>query len=173
MTRRIRRLLKRDASGTCAIVLIVALLSGGGAVAYATVHAALVPTLRVDPERRLVALWRSARNDPNAGHGWLSFPDFNDLQSRSQSLELLTAWRSESLVMRALNGEPVRVQAAQVGGGFFELVPPRLLQGRRLQRHDDLPGAAPVVVLSETVWRNHLRGTPDVIGRGIPLGDKV
>src|SRR5688572_19817410 len=101
MTDRIARLLRRDAAGTIATISIVAVLAAGGALALGVTEAALQPTLRGDPEHRLMAIWRTSRGDPAAGRGWLSYPDIVDLATRQRAFVELAAWRTQPRLTHA------------------------------------------------------------------------
>jgi predicted permease len=69
-----------------------------------------------------------------------------------------------------LNGEvPERVAAKQVSEAYFRLFRAPLAAGRTFARNDDLPGAAPTVVLSHDFWQQRLGGDPAVIGATISL----
>jgi predicted permease len=68
------------------------------------------------------------------------------------------------------NGDvPERVAAKQVSEAYFRVFRAPLALGRTFTPEDDLPGAAPSVVLSDEFWRERLGGDPGVIGRTISL----
>ena len=52
-------------------------------------------------------------------------------------------------------------------GSFFNVVRPPLALGRGLTDADDVPGAAPVVVLSHGLWTRLFANAPDVLGRTV------
>ena len=60
---------------------------------------------------------------------------------------------------------PQRVQAATVTASFFDVMrtPPRI--GRAFTPEEERPGAAPVVVLSDGLWRTRFGADPGVVGR--------
>ena len=64
---------------------------------------------------------------------------------------------------------PQRVQAASVTASFFDVMrtPPRV--GRAFTPEEDRPGAAPVVVLSDGLWRTRFGADPGVVGRVVDL----
>src|SRR5690554_8072805 len=52
----------------------------------------------------------------------------------------------------------------------FQLARIAPLLGRFLTKQDEAPGAPPVVVIGETVWRSRFNSDPEVLGRRIRLG---
>lgn len=60
---------------------------------------------------------------------------------------------------------PVVVSAAQIAAPFWRWAAVRPLQGRLLQAADELPGAPPVVVIGESLWREQLLGSTQALGQ--------
>jgi predicted permease len=67
--------------------------------------------------------------------------------------------------------EPLPVAEMSASGFRVGRVPPLL--GRPLVEEDERPGAPPVVVVGETVWRNRFAADPAIIGRVLRLGAEV
>ena len=61
--------------------------------------------------------------------------------------------------MRPPGGVAEVIDGELVSGSFFSTVGPRLIAGRGIVEDDDRPGAAPVVVMNEGLWRR-LFGDP-------------
>lgn len=64
-----------------------------------------------------------------------------------------------------LNGEPRSVVVLHAASSCFETLQAHPVLGRALNRNDDFAAAAPVAVLTASIWRNTYRGDPHVIGR--------
>lgn len=64
---------------------------------------------------------------------------------------------------------PQRVPAASVTASFFDVLrtPPRL--GRPFTDEEDRPGAAPVVVLGDGLWRSRFGADPGIVGRVVEI----
>src|SRR5262249_55574082 len=58
---------------------------------------------------------------------------------------------------------------AAVTSDFFSVLFPEPLLGRMFVSEDGQPGAAPVVVLSENLWRNRFGADLSIVGRSITL----
>jgi putative ABC transport system permease protein len=56
---------------------------------------------------------------------------------------------------------------------FFSLLGVRPMVGRLFLPEEDRPGGAPVVILSEALWKNRYRGDPSVVGKGVTVDGKV
>ena len=65
--------------------------------------------------------------------------------------------------------QPERVEALRTSSSLFHLLGARPLHGRLLLSEDDVPGKAPVVVLSYGFWRRVFNSDPGVVGRTITL----
>ena len=62
-----------------------------------------------------------------------------------------------------------RVNLSPVTGNFFVVLGSKAVLGRTLVPDDDHPGAAPVAVLSYSLWRGQFAGNPAVLGRRLEL----
>lgn len=65
---------------------------------------------------------------------------------------------------------PEVVAAARVTEGFFRVFGASMARGRAFTPDEDLPNAAPAVVLSHTFWRDRLASDPDVVGKFVSFG---
>jgi predicted permease len=62
-----------------------------------------------------------------------------------------------------------RVPAGRVTAGLFPALGVTPLRGRLFAESDDRPGSAPVVLLSERLWRRKYGGEPGILNRGIEI----
>src|SRR5262245_2642348 len=65
---------------------------------------------------------------------------------------------------------PEVVSGGRVSEGFFRVFGAPIARGRGFTADEDLPGAAPVVVLSHAFWRDRLAADPDIVGKAVSLG---
>jgi predicted permease len=68
------------------------------------------------------------------------------------------------------SGEPVQLTTAGVTASLSDVLQVRPLLGRWFSVTEGTPGTAPVVVISEQLWRERLGADPAVVGRAIQLG---
>jgi len=64
---------------------------------------------------------------------------------------------------------PVQIESAPVSHDFFRVLGVSPVLGRDFRSSDERVGAAPVVVISDQVWRHQLGADPRIIGRMIRL----
>jgi predicted permease len=111
----------------------------------------------------LVGTWRNSR---------VSYPDFTDLGSVG-ALEAVAAVRASSGSL-GLGVEAAPVAVHGVTGRYFGLLGTAPLAGRLLTPEDDRRGAgAPVMVLSERLWRTRYGADPAVVGRTVMLDGRA
>ena len=79
------------------------------------------------------------------------------------------AAQGERIVPIVLRGEAASARAAFVSPTLFETLGTQPLRGRLLTRADGQPGAAPVVVIAESLWRRGFDGDPGVVGRSLTV----
>ncbi len=65
---------------------------------------------------------------------------------------------------------PQQLSSEQVSSAYFRLFGVPMVLGRAFNREEDTPGASPVVVISEGVWRSHFGGDPNILGKTMVLG---
>jgi len=155
---------RREPLSTAAVVVVLALGISAATLVLGAADAVLLrPPAFAQPER-LVLLWETMSNGEPM---YLSPPNFADWRDHLQKIDSLSVFRLEDVVVGA---DPPRVRlAGQVSGDLFRAlgVGPRI--GRALLPSDDLPGAAPVAVLSERAWRTGFGADPAIVGRRLPV----
>ncbi|MEK9502802.1 ABC transporter permease [Gaopeijia maritima] len=152
-------------------------LVGGVAVAVATalgvgasefVRDLVSPELPLDEGERVVRVLHA-----DAASGGMVRPTLHDVarwKDGASSLTDLGAFLTREQGFSSEGGESGTVQMARVTASMFDLtrVAPRM--GRVLIDADEVPGADPVVVLSDRAWSDLLAGEPDPVGRIVTLG---
>ncbi len=68
-----------------------------------------------------------------------------------------------------VSGEAERIKGRPVSAEFFSVLGVSALRGRTFQSGEDGPGAAPVAVISEALWRRRFGADPGVVGRSIQI----
>ena len=166
------RLLWRRAAANPGLTLVslltLAVAIGANVAIFAVVNAVLRRPLPFPDSERLVLLRHVA---PQLG-------PLNDL-AMSDALHFLYAEQSRTLdgvagfsdvaVSFTDPDNPQRVPAASITASFFDVLrtPPRL--GRPFTAEEDRPGAAPVVVLGDGLWRSRFGADPGVVGRLVEI----
>ena len=138
---------------------------------FSVMYGVLLKPLPVQQQDRLVVGWKGDRKD--AAHvGELSYPEFQDWQRQSKTLEMMAAMPTTVYgygVTLTGYGEPVELERTPVTAGFFTLLGARPALGRTFQESDDHPGAEATVILHHSVWKNQFHSDESVIGKTISL----
>jgi putative ABC transport system permease protein len=112
------------------------------------------------------------RNQALDGRGTFSIPDFLDVQKSSTTLaNVATVQRSGT--MSTDGNEPERLIGAAVSADYFDVLGVKPELGRTFTREEDAPGAAPVVLISHSLWQRRYAADKNIIGREINLGGKT
>jgi hypothetical protein len=98
--------------------------------------------------------------------------NFLTWRDRARSFSELSSAVAFSLA-RTGGGEPERIGGVQTTASFFRIFGATALAGRLYEAADDVPGADPVVVLSEGYWRRAFGADRSVIGRTLLLNGEA
>ena len=121
-----------------------------------------------DPER---IVWVGEVDRKNADVVWgTSYQNARDWQQRAHSFEKLAPVMRADRILRQ-TGDPVRVSGLAVTPEFFDVLGVQPAIGRAFAAADEQHGAAPVMVLSDAMWRKRFGADPAVMGRSIRLDD--
>lgn len=161
------RQLAQSPGFTLVAVAVLALGIGASTAIFSVVNALLLTPLRYGDARPLVQL-RSLH--PEQGYSALAPATFLDVSADARSFEAVAAQTYYYYNLTRI-GTAARVTGVQATADYFKLwqVPPLL--GRTWNPGETRPGAAPVVVLSEQVWRKHYAANPALLGRTITIDD--
>jgi putative ABC transport system permease protein len=168
------RLLRRKRGLTVVAVITLALGISANTAIFSVAFATILRPLPFVQQDRLFVAWKS---DTTASNPFveLSVPEFNDWQRQSELVDNIAAMPTTvygyGYVLTG-QGEAVHLESARVSAGFFATLGATPLLGRDFTTDDDRPGSAPVVVLSNSLWRERFDTDPDIVGRVIALGGR-
>ena len=166
--RQAMRLFRREPGLAATAVLTLALGIGANTAIFSVIQAVLLSPLPFDDAGRLVILRhrdvRSGLTKPDVAIG-----DFVDLRARQRSLESLAGFGGFQSTLFG-EGEPLRIEGAVATADALQALRVRPAQGRVLQASDADKGAAPVVMVSEELWRTQFGSRPEALTRSIQLG---
>jgi putative ABC transport system permease protein len=165
------RSLLRTPGFTVAVVLTLALGIGADTAIFSVVDGALLRPAPFADLGRLVMVWETDRNS-NTTREPASIPDYFDFQERATRFERLAAFSPITVTITPDNGEPDRLPGLWVSHEFLPMlgIQPRL--GVTFSADEDLPGARPVVMVSEAFWTERLARDPEVIGKSLRIQDE-
>ncbi|MEO6214080.1 MAG: ABC transporter permease, partial [Vicinamibacterales bacterium] len=101
----------------------------------------------------------------------LSIPDYHDLLVAQKSFVALGA-AQQVQVAAALPSKTEVLRADAVSGDYFRTLGVRASSGRLIEPRDD-EAAAPVVVVSEAMWRKRFNADRQIIGRSLRLSGQT
>jgi predicted permease len=160
----LRQLRKNPGFATTAI-LILALGIGASAAIFAFVDAALIKPLPFSNPTRLMDVTESLALFPR---GNLSYPDYVDWKRMNTVFSSLAGYTGEGYALKTRTGtEPV--PGEKVSAGFFRTLGIVPALGRDFQAGEDVPGAAPVVLLKYGTWQRRFGGRSETVGETVTL----
>jgi putative ABC transport system permease protein len=159
----IRRLLKSP-SFTAVAVLTLALGIGANSAIFSVVNGVLLDPLPYHDPERLVGIFHLS----DGQRAVMSGPNFTDVKRLSQTLADAAAVTRSRVILTG-EGEPVRLDGAQVSAGLFDLLGVRPVLGRTFHADENEPGRQQVAILSHGLWQQRFGADEGVIGKRIML----
>jgi len=150
-------------------ILTLALGSGATTVMFTVINGVLLKPLAYPEADRLVTLHGKTEK---YGEQWgFSYPEFHDYQSASRTLGSVAAWTYGGGTVTK-PGEAEYVFGRLISSGLFSVlgIPP--VEGRAFLPQEDQLGAAPVAVISYSLWQRRFGGSKETIGQHLILEGK-
>jgi predicted permease len=164
------RLLIKDRWFTTVAVIALALGIGVNATVFTFVNAVLIRGLPFeDPDRILSFGGTDARGRPIG----VSRLDFNDWREGSRAFSGVTLFLPASINVSDEGRAPEQFQGSYGSANMFQLIGQRPVLGRDFRAEDDRPGAEPVVILGNGIWKNRYGSDPAIISRSIKVNSLI
>lgn len=166
------RLLWRRAAAAPGFTLValatLAVGIGANVAIFTVVNAVVLRPLPIPDSERLVVLDHAAPGLAQLDRLNMSDALYFLYAEESRTLDGVAAYRDEQASFTGADN-PQRVSAARVTASFFDVMrtPPRI--GRGFTPDDDRPGAAPVAVLADGLWRSRFGADPGVVGSVVDI----
>ena len=161
------RTLRKNPGFAAVAILTLALGIGANTAIFSAVNAVLLRPLPYSQPDRLVQLWESEIEVPQAP---LAAPDFVDWRAQNQTFDDMTIYTWPQSLNLSGAGEPEHVAGVLAQANFFSVLGSTPLMGRTFVTGEDQAGHNHVAVLSYGLWQRRFGGTRDVLGKGIELG---
>jgi predicted permease len=166
------RTLRRMPGFAAVALLTLALGSGATTVMFTVINGVLLKPLPYAEPDRLVTLQEKTEKATQFGNLWsLAYPNFLDCRSQSHSLTM-AAWRYSGGTISG-PGDPEYVDGFQVSSELFEILEIGFKHGRAFLPEEDRLGAAPVVIISDSLWQRRFGGRADAIGKPLVYDEKT
>ena len=161
------RALRQRPGFTFIVVLTLALGIGASTAIFSVVNGVLLRPLPYRDADRIGILWHEfgdgAQNMP-----LVSPLDVREYSDRASVIEAFTMARNYEWIL-ADPDTPELVDVALVEAGFFEFFGAAASHGRIFTPEEDVPGAAPLVLLSHRLWTRRYGADEGVLGNTIDL----
>ena len=157
--------LARDPGFAAVTIGLLALGIGANTAMFSIVDAVLLKPLPFPEPERMVRVWETPTPAERNNTTTLTFLDW---KRQSGIFEALSAEDSFRAAV-ATGGDPVRLQGERVSADFFKVFGVKARIGRTFAAGEDQPGAAPVVVLSYSLWQTQFGGDPGILKRDLML----
>ncbi len=165
--------LRRNPGFAVIAIISLALGIGANAAIFSMAEYLLLRPLPVPHASGVVVVQAQLRGESTGlvQQAGLSYPDFIDLQRKSQSFSGLTASQYFPLgIAHDRTTLPKMKYGALVSGNFFDVLGVRPQLGRGFRADEDqVPGRDAVVVLGHDFWETEFASSPDVVGKSIFL----
>ncbi len=165
------RMLVKKPTFTIVAVLTLALGVGANTAIFSIVNAVLLRSLPFRDPDRLVRIYF---NNPGVGlrNVRFSVPEFDDLRTQTDVFEDVSV-----IVFGPTNltgaKQPEHLEMMEVSPNYFSMLGATPELGRLFGHQDFALGFAPVVVISDALWRRSYGADPGVLGRSLRLDNDL
>ena len=147
-------------------VLTLGLGIGLGTTVFCVVNGALFKGLPFPEADRIVALVATNPSQQQPRQP-ISSQDLAVWRERQTAFEQIGAYAFAPVNLATGEGRPERFSGGQLTVAAFAALRVQPLVGRGFRDGDDRPGAQPVILLGEQLWRERYAGSPDIVGTAI------
>jgi predicted permease len=158
----------RQGGGSFIITAVVALGLGIGATTaiFSLVNTVLLREPPFPKADRIVILQTKSRQ---GSFGGASPAKFAHWAQQTEILEDVSAFGG-GVVNWTGGAFPQQLRSSRVSSAYFRLFGVPVILGRSFTAQEDIPNAAPTVVLGEGLWRSRFASDPNVLGKTMVLG---
>jgi predicted permease len=149
-----------------AAVFTLALGIGGATAAFSAINALYIRPIELPAAGKLVSF--VARDERARKSSYFDYRVYAGLRGNVPMLEGLAAHSSSTLGL-AGDGAAAVVTGEYVSASYFALAGVRPAVGRFFTAAEDVPGAAPTVVMGNGLWRRRFGADPRIVGRTVKL----
>lgn len=158
------RMLRRQPVFAIVVVTMLALGIGTSTVVFSVVNGLLLRPLAATHPEQLASIV-VVRQDNQGQYGDLSWPNYVDLRDQNASFSGI-AGHALTWVAFGATDKPDLVYGEFVTGNYFDVLGVKPALGREFTSEEGrVPGDAPVVVLSHSLWQRMFAANPAIVGR--------
>jgi predicted permease len=161
------RTMRRTPMFSASVILTVALAIAANTAIFSVVNAVMLrPLPFAEPDRLVqVAEKNDKLNLPTFGASVLNFLSWRE---QTRTFEEMAAIGSNNYTLSGA-GEPEQLSGNRISPALTRVLGISPILGRSFIEAEEKPGAAPVVMIGEGVWKRRFGADPGLIGRTITL----
>lgn len=153
---------------TATVVLTLALGIGANTAIFSIVNTLLFNPLPYPDADRLMAVTFASEEAPLGDRFW-PYPKYAALAAHQTSFDAMAAYGRTRVTL--LRGDlPIYAEAEAVTAGYFPLLGVTPARGRLFRAEEDqVRGEAPVLILSDDIWRRQFGADPKIVGASVTI----
>jgi predicted permease len=165
------RTLSKNPGFTAVAITALALGIGVNATVFSLANAVLFKNLPFANSDQILYIVSTNATKPHANRAF-SYPNFRDLRAAVKSFDAVGAATDVSANISDHTASPEGYHGARVTANTFSVIGQKPIVGRDFLPADELPGAAPVAILSYKVWENRYGKDRSVVGRTVRIDEE-
>jgi predicted permease len=165
------RMLRKNPGFAAVALLTLAIGSGATTVMFTVVNGVMLKPFPYPEPEKLLRLQEKTEKATRQGNLWsFTYPNFLDCTKEVRSLDMAATRFSGGALRESDKAE--HVDGREISSGFFSMLGAAPVLGRDFTPEDDRLGAAPVIIISNGLWRRIFAASPEAIGKQIVLDEK-
>ena len=161
------RMLRKSPGFTAVVILTLALGIGANTAMFSVVQGVVLAPLHYSEPDRLVMVLESNLRFPQDA---ISYPNFLDWQRSARSFQQMAVVRLGQGFDLTGPGSPEHLGGDEISSGFLGTLGVEPSLGRDFTPQEDQRGGAPVVIISNRLWRSRFGADPQALGQSVALG---
>jgi predicted permease len=162
------RQLRRSPGFTSVCLITLALGIGANTAMFSVVQGVILAPLPFPQANRLIFLWEKRPGVPQLD---VSYPNFEDWEKSARSFDSMSALAFHNFDLTA-PGRAEHLMGIRASCGFLRTLGLQPAVGHDFFAADDQANAAPVVLISDRLWKERFASDQRVVGRSVDLDGK-
>jgi putative ABC transport system permease protein len=158
------RMLSKNPGFTLAAIFTLALGIGANTAIFTVTSALLLRPFPYHEPQQLVSVNVTDKTADRGG----TLMRYELLRDHNQSFASVAAWANDNFNLTG-HGEPLQVPVARVTPNFLSTLGVEPQLGRAFTPEEGRPEGAPVVLLSDAIWRSRFGGDRNIVGQTVTL----
>lgn len=162
------RLLCKSPWFTATAAATLALGIGSASVIFSAVNGLLLRPLPLIRDQERMLHVTQAMPSKGVDDTDVSYMDFRDWRERSKTLDAIWVYENRTIILTG-SDEPERILGTGITAGAFQAMGVQPIRGRLILDEEDDRKAAPVALISYSLWQRRFAGKDDVINQVVTI----